>query len=77
MALKDVAVKTFHAVMRTREDNLLKRSYQRTLASTGSEVHARLTTERKILVIMWTMWKHGTAYDDDQDRKNRACEARL
>ena len=76
-ALKDVAGKAFHAALHTRGDNLLKRSYQRALASTGSEVHARLTTERKVLVIMWTMWKHGTAYDDDHDRKNGACEARL
>ena len=76
-ALKDVSGKAFRAAMCTRGDNLIKRSYERALAGSGSQLHARLTTERKILVIMWAMWKHGTAYDDDYDRKNGACEARL
>lgn len=76
-ALKDVACGVFRSAVGMRGDNLIKRSYLRTLANTGSELHARLTTERKILAIMWAMWRHGTAYDDDYDRKNGACGARL
>jgi len=76
-ALKDISNKAFRAALRTRGDNLLKRSYARTLANTGSEVHARLTTQRKILAIMWAMWRWGTPYDDNRDVKNGACEARL
>ncbi|MBC7229617.1 MAG: transposase [Actinobacteria bacterium] len=76
-ALKDISHKAFRAALRTRGDNLIKRSYARTLASTGCEAHARLTTQRKILAIMWAMWKHGELYDDNRDLKERACEARL
>lgn len=76
-ALKDVSNKAFRAAMRTRGDNLIKRAYARSLAKTGKEDHARLNVQRKILAIMWAMWRDGTAYDDDIDMKNGACGARL
>lgn len=76
-ALKDISNKAFRAALRTRGDNLVKRAYARALQSTASEVHARLTTQRKILAIMWAMWRDGTAYDDNYDLKNGACGARL
>jgi transposase len=76
-ALKDISNKAFRAALRTRGDNLIKRSYARSLARTGDEVHARLNVQRKILAIMWAMWRDGTAYDDDMDMKNGACGARL
>jgi len=75
-ALKDVSNKAFRAALRTRGDNLTKRAYARSLAVTGSEDHARLNVQRKILAIMWAMWRDGTAYDDDMDMKNGACGAR-
>jgi len=76
-ALKDVSRKAFMAAMRTRGDNLFKRAYARALASTGSEVHARLTVQRKILAVMWSMWRCGTPYDDNHDLKLRGLTARL
>ncbi|RJP32583.1 MAG: transposase [Actinobacteria bacterium] len=76
-ALKDVSNKAFRAALRTRGDNLIKRAYARSLAATGKEDHARLNVQRKILAIMWAMWRDGTAYDDDMDLKNGACGARL
>jgi transposase len=75
--LKDVSRKAFQAALRMRGDNLIKRAYRSALESTGSQVHARLTTQRKILAIMWAMWRCGTPYDDDYDRKKVACKARL
>ncbi len=75
-ALKDISNKAFRAALRTRGDNLIKRTYARSLARTGDEEHARLNVQRKILTIMWSMWRHGTAYDDDMDVKNGACGAR-
>lgn len=66
-SLKDVSRTVFNGAMRTRSDNLIKRSYRRTLANTGSDIHARLTCQRKILAVMWAMWRDGTAYDDDID----------
>jgi transposase len=76
-ALKDVSRKAFEAAMRTRGDNLVKRAYAQALESTGSEVHARLTCQRKIIATMWSMWRCGTPYDDNYDLKTRGFEARL
>lgn len=75
--LKDLSRKTFQAAVRKRGDNLIKRAYRRTLENTSSEVHARLTTQRKILAIMWSMWRCGTVYDDNYDLKSRGLKARL
>lgn len=75
--LKDLSRKAFQAALRRRGDNLIKRAYQRTLESTSSEVHARLTTQRKILSIMWSMWREGRPYDDNYDLKPRGLKARL
>lgn len=66
-SLKDVSRTVYIGAMRSGQDNLIKRSYARTLANTGSDVHARLTCQRKILAVMWAMWRDGTAYDDDID----------
>ena len=63
-ALKDVSMKAFIAAMRAGGDNRFKRAYAQTLANTGSEVHARLSTQRKIMAVMWAMWLYGTPYDD-------------
>jgi transposase len=76
-ALKDISNKAFRAALRTRGNNLIKRAYARALQNTASETHARLTVQRKILAIMWAMWRDGTVYDDNHDLKNGACEARL
>lgn len=76
-ALKDISRKAFQAALRSGGDSLIKRAYARTLKSTGSEVHARLTTQRKILAIMWSMWRCGTPYDDNHDLKTRGLTARL
>ena len=63
-ALKDVSMKAFIAAMRSGGDNRFKRAYANTLANTGSEVHARLSTQRKMVAVMWAMWLYGTPYDD-------------
>ena len=75
-ALKDISREAFSSALRTRGDNLIKRACVRTLENTGDEIHARLTVQRKILAIMWAVWRDGTAYDDDRDLKNGACGAR-
>jgi len=66
-SLKAISLTAFRGAMRTTGDNRFKRAYANTLANTGSEVHARLSVQRKILQVMWAMWLHGTPYDD----KNR------
>jgi transposase len=43
-------------------DNEVSRFYSRSLRRTHSHVHARLNTQRKILAVMYGMWKRGEAY---------------
>lgn len=37
--------------------------YQSSLRQVGSTTHARLNTQRKILKVMWTLWRHQTDFD--------------
>lgn len=62
--LKNMARVAFQGAMKTKIDNMFKRAYQRTLAHTHNPVHARLSTQRKILTVLWTLWKTGVSYDD-------------
>lgn len=45
-----------------RGDNEVKGFYQQSLARTHNKVHARLNTQRKILAVMYGLWKKGEAY---------------
>jgi transposase len=45
-----------------KSDNEVKRFYLESLRRTFSRVHARLNTQRKILAVMYGMWKRGEAY---------------
>lgn len=44
-------------------DNEVSRYYQDCLEQVEDLVHARLSTERKILVTMWALWKNHESYD--------------
>jgi transposase len=43
-------------------DNEVRRFYTRSLRQTSDHVHARLNTQRKILAVMYGMWKRGDVY---------------
>lgn len=64
LRLKDVSRKIFMGAMACRKDNLFKRTYRKSLKRTENKEHARLNTQRKILTVLWAMWKDGTKYDD-------------
>jgi hypothetical protein len=64
--LKDLSRKAVIAALRTRSDNTFKRAYQRTLERTHNAIHARLTTQRKVLAVLRAMGKGGTDYQDDR-----------
>lgn len=55
-SLKDCSRKVFEAARRTKSDNLFKRSFERLLLNTKNTVHARLSTQRKILAVLRAMW---------------------
>ena len=45
-----------------KSDNEVRRFYSDSFRRTFSRVHARLNTERKIIAVMYGMWKRGEAY---------------
>lgn len=50
-----------------RSDNEVHRFYLHSLQRCrGNEVHARLNTQRKILITLWNLWKHNQSYDPDR-----------
>ena len=69
-SLKDVSRKVFEAARRTRADNSFKRAYEQSLANTRNEVHARLSTQRKILATMRSMWLSMKPYRSNIDESS-------
>jgi len=61
--LKAISYRSFVASM--RGDNEVKRFYQQSLARTHNKVHARLNTQRKVLSVMYGLWKKGGPYRSD------------
>jgi len=58
--LKALSYRAFLAAMKS--DNEVKRFYLDSLQRTHSRKHARLNTQRKILSVMYSIWKKGAAY---------------
>ena len=44
------------------KNNEVNEFYQASLARCGDPVNARLNTQRKILIILWSIWKHKRTY---------------
>lgn len=63
-SLKDVSRKIFEAALRTKKDNLFKRAFETSLAQSKNKVHARLSTQRKILAALRAMWIHMKPFVD-------------
>lgn len=66
-SLKDCSRKIFEAARRTKTDNSFKRHYEQSLNKTKNAVHARLSTQRKILSTLRAMWQANQPYRDDGD----------
>lgn len=64
--LKDLSRTVFQNAFRTKTDNAIRRSYYQSLERTGDSTHARLNTQRKVLTILWTMWRKRQRYDDQR-----------
>lgn len=64
-SLKDVSRKVFEAARRTKTDNSFKQFYEQSLANTKNAVHARLSTQRKILATLRAMWISNQAFHND------------
>ena len=64
-SLKDVSRKVFEAARRTKTDNSFKQFYEQSLANTKNAVHARLSTQRKILATLRAMWIANQPFRND------------
>ena len=64
-SLKDVSRKVFEAARRTKTDNAFKQFYEQSLANTKNAVHARLSTQRKILATLRAMWLGNQPFRND------------
>ena len=58
--LKDISYRAWMTTL--RGDNEVKHYYQKSLQRTCSRVHARLNTQRKILAVMYGVWRKGDEY---------------
>lgn len=65
-ALKDLSRSVFENAMRTKEENGISRSYYESVERTHDSTHARLNTQRKVLTILWSMWRKEERYDDSR-----------
>lgn len=63
-SLKDVSRKIFEAALRTKKENRFKRVFEQSLAETKNQVHARLSTQRKILAVLRAMWIQMKPFED-------------
>jgi transposase len=58
--LKALSYRAYMAAM--KGDNEVKRFHRQSLQRTFSRKHARLNTQRKIITVMYTIWKKESAY---------------
>jgi transposase len=69
--LKAATRRVFDSSLRKNKGkNAVAQYYFQLLARLNNHVHARLTTQRRILELVWTMWKRKEAFDPDRFLKN-------
>lgn len=63
-SLKNLSHGAWKSAMKS--DNEVSGFYQASLAGCGNPDHARLNTQRKILIVLWSIWKHNRTYRPDK-----------
>ncbi len=62
--LKAVSYQAWKAgALQCKEPNEVSRFYQRSLANSTTPLAARLNTQRKIIHVMWTLWRGQRCYN--------------
>lgn len=64
--LKATSYRAWLSAGHARYDNEVKRFWKASCRRAASQRNARLNTQRKIMNVMWSLWKNGRAYDPDQ-----------
>ncbi len=52
----------WQSALRIKAPNEVSLFYQASLERTGDRVHARLNMQRKVLAVLWTIWKNDVDY---------------
>lgn len=60
--LKAISYRAVIAARKTKEYNEVEAFYDESLARTGDPVKARLNTQRKIIAVLYSIWKRRVAY---------------
>ena len=60
--LKSVAYRAWLTGMRVSGGSVISQYYERSLRRTGNPVHARLNTQRKVISVLYGIWKSGEPY---------------
>lgn len=64
--IKDISYRVWKAGARqARTTNEVKRFYEASLANSNTPTNARLNTQRKILKVLWTIWRKQVCYNPD------------
>ena len=61
--LKSVSYRCWQSSLQTIEPNEVSQFYEASLARTNNPTHARLNTQRKVLAVLWTIWKKDVTYN--------------
>lgn len=65
--LKNMSHQVWHtAIHHTSKPNEVDSFYHQSLKRTHNKIHARLNTQRKILKVLWTIWRKGRAYEPER-----------
>jgi transposase len=72
--LKMMSYHAWKAAVATKRPNEVKAFYEASLKRTFDRRHARLNTQRKILAVLWTLWRKRASYEAEhfsgnQDRR--------
>jgi hypothetical protein len=62
-AIKDISYRAWKGSLQCKEPNEVQRYYQRSLKESKTPTAARLNTQRKILKVLWTLWRKELTYD--------------
>ncbi|MES2568505.1 MAG: transposase [Verrucomicrobiota bacterium] len=64
-ALKSLSYCAWKAAASSGRSNEVRAFYEHSLRQTHDATHARLNTQRKILSVMWSLWKHKEVYQPE------------
>lgn len=64
--LKAMSYRAWLSAANTGGDNEVKQFWKDSCRRASSERNARLNTQRKIINVMWSLWKNGRIYDPDK-----------